>query len=249
MHDPMAVAFEIRRPWPRRSSAFGRGDKPDWQVTIHGGKWWRPGAYSPFVRAFGKTWYFPSLVTIWHVEPGGADSGEVCKHWVDGKHRNAWRYHVHHWHLQISPLQKLRRWIFERCELCGRRYPYGYAPISHQWDRQRDGHWWNITAGAYHHECSSLVSLRTTVDQDVAAFREIVAMARVFEDITEDEWVNRHLWGKPGTTDFGVRRRVWTALGYEYDDSAGKLVLTAQGSDSLVSFGSSVLDQRRRNEQ
>jgi len=49
MHDPMVVAFEIRRPWPRRRRLVGRR-------------------------------YWPALITIWHVEPNGHDSGEVCKH-------------------------------------------------------------------------------------------------------------------------------------------------------------------------
>jgi hypothetical protein len=42
MHDPCTVAFEIRRPWPRSTSLLKDGTK------------WR---------------YFPSIITIWHVDP------------------------------------------------------------------------------------------------------------------------------------------------------------------------------------
>lgn len=221
MHDPMVVAFEIRRPWPQSSSGWANSDKRfEWRRH---GPWWKPGSWSPFMRAFGRTWYWPSVVTVWHVEPDGRDSGTVCKHWADGKPKRAWRWHVWHWHLQISPLQKLRRWIFERCELCGRRYPYGYAPIAHQWDRKRDGHWWNITAGAYHRECSSLVSARHTIDQDAEAIRHLVAQVRVHTDETEAEYVDRECSHR-SAMPFLVKKRVEAALGWKYDSNSDRLV-------------------------
>lgn len=40
------------------------------------------------------------------------------------------RWHIHHWKIQIHPLQKLKRFLFERCELCKKRYPWGYCPVS-----------------------------------------------------------------------------------------------------------------------
>jgi len=72
MHDPMVVAFDIPRPWPRRSS--------------HGGRR-----------------YWPALITVWHVEPGGHDAFEVCTH------SSHWQWHVWHWKVQIRPLQQLKR--------------------------------------------------------------------------------------------------------------------------------------------
>lgn len=39
------------------------------------------------------------------------------------------KWHVHHWRIQIHPLQKLRR-MFDRCEGCGKRFTYGYAPFA-----------------------------------------------------------------------------------------------------------------------
>jgi hypothetical protein len=73
MHDPYVVAFEIRRPWPRR---------------VHWGT---------------RRWYFPPIITVWHVEPGGHDSGEICRHYdrETKKITNGWRWHVWHWKLQI----------------------------------------------------------------------------------------------------------------------------------------------------
>ena len=61
MHDPMVVAFEIRRPWPERQARpFG---KTRWRFR---GAFW---------NIAGRGLYWPGLVTIWHVEPEGRDSG------------------------------------------------------------------------------------------------------------------------------------------------------------------------------
>lgn len=48
MHDPMTVAFTIKRPWPYRSN-FNR-----------------------------KDWFWPSIVTIWHVDPESDGSDDSC---------------------------------------------------------------------------------------------------------------------------------------------------------------------------
>jgi hypothetical protein len=133
MHDPMVVAFEIRRPWPHRSSLPNRQ------------RWsWRP----PFVTAAGRAFYFPALVTVWHVEPGGRDAFEVCKH------SGRWRWHVRHWHLQVRPLQRLRRRLLTRCAGCGGPSRQG-APVnvSEQWDGPR-GRWWKGEPGLFHAGCA-----------------------------------------------------------------------------------------------
>lgn len=47
-------------------------------------------------------------------------------------HRPWWkhpRYHLHHWRIQIHPLQNLKRFIFKRCAACGKRFPWNYSPI------------------------------------------------------------------------------------------------------------------------
>jgi hypothetical protein len=135
MHDPLVVAFEIRRPWPRRSS-FGAHRR-----------------------------YWPPVVTVWHREPRGHDSGEVCKQyrkWRDeagGWHMDVlhgWKFHAHHWEIQVHPAQVLRRRLLTRCCWCGGR-DRKRDPVncSHQWDGPR-GRWWRGEPGLYHSDCSSV---------------------------------------------------------------------------------------------
>lgn len=166
MHDPMTVAFEIRRPWPTRSGKAKAGVR--WEWARHG-KWWKPGGWSPFVTAFGRRWFFPSILTVWHVEPKGHDSGTVCPHvvrWRDegGKWKtkplNGWKWHAHHWQLQVPPLQKLRRALFQRCQWCGGRSTKK-APVncSFQWDAAKVKGWWKSRPGLFHMGCSSAPSV------------------------------------------------------------------------------------------
>jgi hypothetical protein len=121
MHDPLVVAFEIRRPWPRRS---------------------------------GRGYYWPSFITVWHREPHGRDSGEVCKHYR--RILRGWRWHVHHWHIQVHPWQHFRRWTLTRCAWCGGKSRKD-DPVnhSHSWDGPR-GRWWQGAPGRYHQDCSSI---------------------------------------------------------------------------------------------
>lgn len=190
MHDPLTVAFEIRRPWPRRDRLYDsvRPHRPDrtfprWRFKLrhecsactaeeraeHAGRrffpWWRPSSWSPFWTIAGRGWYWPSLITVWHREPRGHDSGEICRHYVralgaDGKWSSrilhGWRWHVHHWKIQVHSLQALRRWALTRCEWCGGRSHGGdRVNISHQWEGPR-GRWWRGEPGLYHLDCSSI---------------------------------------------------------------------------------------------
>ena len=50
MHDPMTVAFDIRRPWPSYRS-------------------------QPFM---GSRWHWPTLITVWHVDPERDGSDDSC---------------------------------------------------------------------------------------------------------------------------------------------------------------------------
>lgn len=135
MHDPLVVAFVVRRPWPRRVNRAGR-------------------------TSAGRRWHWPPLVTVWHVEPGGYDSGEVCKHhrrYVDRERvRIGWKLHVWHWRLQVHPLQHLRRWLLTRCAWCGGRHTRR-DPVNHSlsWDRQRR-RWWRGEPGLYHGDCAGV---------------------------------------------------------------------------------------------
>lgn len=146
MHDPLVVAFHIPRPWPKR------------------------------VNWPHRRWYFPAAITVWHVEPKGHDSGEVCRHYVktqqaDGSWRmkmlNGWRFHVHHWKLQVHPLQQLRRALLTRCAWCGGRSTKRDAVnFSHSWNGTRSP-WWRGEIGLYHCDCSAVWSAhRSCVCED-----------------------------------------------------------------------------------
>jgi hypothetical protein len=138
MHDPLVVAFEIRRPWPKRIKA-------------------------------GKTLparlRWPSMITVWHREPNGHDAGDVCKQHsryqdADGKWQwkfhHGWRFHIHHWSIQVPALQAVRRRLLTRCAWCGGRSAKGdRVNVSLQWDGPR-GRWWRGEPGLYHHDCSAI---------------------------------------------------------------------------------------------
>lgn len=142
MKDPLTVAYEIRRPWPKRT-----GPK------IHAARW-RITARSPFWNLAGRQFYFPSVITVWHRDPSGYDD-ITCR-------RKRWKLHVHHWRIQVQPLQQLRRRLLTRCTWCGGRDQKGNAVnVSHQWDGPR-GRWWNGEPGLYHSNCSTAWSAHRT---------------------------------------------------------------------------------------
>lgn len=118
MHDPLVVAFVIKRPWP-----------------------------DGYKAASQRCRYWPAMITVWHREPGGHDSGTICK-W--GGH---WRWHIHHWKIQIQPLQHLRRWALTRCAWCGGKNRKG-DPVNFgsSWDGVRT-RWWRGEADLRHHDC------------------------------------------------------------------------------------------------
>lgn len=216
----MVVAFDIPRPWPQRS-ALGdpKPGRPRWQFRYsHASKWKPWQGWRKFWTVAGTTWYWPPLVTVWHVEPDDHDALTVCGRDKDGRRAagHAWRWHVHHWKVQIRPVQRLRRWLFERCELCGHRYPYGYAPVAHQWD-QPAGKWFRVSRRAYHHECSSLVHVRRTLQYTEDIVRHLVAETRLRSDETEPQLVER-LTSTGYGWEFSLCYRFQTLLGYERDD-------------------------------
>lgn len=176
MHDPMVVAFEIRNPIPRRHKSHdAKPGKPRWR--------WSP----PFATVAGRGIYWRSLITVWHVEPGGRDALSVCGYDADGRRNirsGRWRWHIRHWKIQVSPLQRWRRALLTRCEECGRR---GSPNISHQWDRDHRQRWWKGERGLYHLQCSSLRTLRNAqADADRLTLR-ILDAYRVTTDMTRDE--------------------------------------------------------------
>jgi hypothetical protein len=145
MHDPLTVAFEIRRPWPKRD---------DWetkQAARTGTRWKIGGAYGVLA---GRGFYWPCMITVWHRDPSGYDD-TTCR-------TTRWQWHVHHWKIQISPLQLLRRRLLTRCAWChGRHRKSDAVNISHSWDGPRS-RWWQGERGLYHRDCSGIKTAHAT---------------------------------------------------------------------------------------
>lgn len=117
--------------------------------------------HDPYVVAFeikrpwpdgriGSHRYWPAMVTVWHVEPGGHNSGAVCRR------TGAWKWHVHHYRVQVRPLQHLRRWALTRCAWCGGGSRKGdRVNISSSWNGVRSP-WWRGEKELRHHDCSTV---------------------------------------------------------------------------------------------
>jgi len=180
MHDPMVVAFDIVRPWPQRSGMRATPGSERWKIrlkhTHHDDcpsqgctsrqpfPWWRLRSYGRFWRLAGRDYYWPALITVWHCEPHGHDSLTLCR----DRH---WRWHIHHWRIQVPPLQHLRRALLTRCAWCGGRSRKGdLVNISHQWDGPR-GHWWQGEPGLFHHDCSAIDRAHATCQCPEAMFK------------------------------------------------------------------------------
>lgn len=180
MHDPLVVAFDIHMPIPRRSSLSTVGSTHRWGIRArrrtnpeHLGHrvypWWRPAGYRVYLS--GHEYHLRRLATVWHVEPDGRDSGEVCKHYrreqqPDGTWSttvlNGWRWHIHHWRIQIPALQALRRRLLTRCAWCGgRSTKTNPVNISHQWDSPKTP-WWRGDTHLFHQACSSVHTAHRT---------------------------------------------------------------------------------------
>jgi hypothetical protein len=63
------------------------------------------------------------------------------------------RWHVHHWRIQIRPLQSFKRWAFSKCCKCGKGFSWGYAPISNSWSGTGPL-WFRSEKDVYHGDCS-----------------------------------------------------------------------------------------------
>lgn len=115
MHDPLVLLWAVRRP-PITPKEWRRAFCRDAHPT----------------RGWGR---FPLLMDIWHREPRGHDAGKVCG-WGGDRY-----WHVHHYHLRLWPVFNLRRWLFQPCASCGRRFRYhdariGYMGTHKTWHRE-----------------------------------------------------------------------------------------------------------------
>lgn len=137
MQDPLTVAFEIRRPWPRRANWLTETAKR------YGVRWQIRGG----LILAGRGYWWPDFITVWHRDPSGYDD-RVCP---IGSSR--WRLHVHHWRVQVHPFQALRRWLLTRCEACGGPSRRGdEVDFSRQWDSPKSP-WWRGEKGVVHGRC------------------------------------------------------------------------------------------------
>lgn len=145
----MTVAFTIRRPWPKLSHLpvatgvrwdFGRMkpspgsplDEESKRSGVNPFPWWRPSSWSPFCVLAGRSFWWPDLVTVWHVDPerfGDDDSCKIAhrvhraiyqkrfeKEWEESEawhlryrvlHETPWRdrffpWRMHFWHWKIQ---------------------------------------------------------------------------------------------------------------------------------------------------
>ena len=74
---------------------------------------------------------------------------------MQGATRPWWRHprwHVHHWSIRVPLIQRLKRFLFSRCATCGKRFPWGYAPISSSWHGPGP-RWFRGEEDVHHHEC------------------------------------------------------------------------------------------------
>lgn len=75
------------------------------------------------------------------------------------RHHRPWyrhpRWHFWHWRFQIHPWQTFRRWAFDRCSGCGKRFTWGYSPTGFSWDRDPP-RWFRSATDVYHTECAGM---------------------------------------------------------------------------------------------
>lgn len=226
MHDPSVVAWDLVLPIPVRGwkhndarpgeyrwgiKRWRRTNEENLGEPVH--PWWRPKGYR--LRLAGRAVRSLPLGTIWHHEPGGRDALTVCGRNPDGSRKpgRGWAWHVHHWSFQWFFARRLRRFLFERCKGCGRRYPWGYAPVSHQWD-EPSAPWFKVERRAYHHECSALLSLRQDRETHEQIIRELVTLLRAGGQDEADviDWLS-----KGPLSEFRLHYKLERILGYERD--------------------------------
>jgi hypothetical protein len=99
---------------------------------------------------------------IWHDEPDGHDAGTVCGNPpMQTLGTLLWGIrHVRHLHYRFWPYLKVRRWIRDHCDECGRRF---------LWKDSRHGYMGSDAV--YHDQCMSLRAARSNLDDLTAHVR------------------------------------------------------------------------------
>ena len=63
------------------------------------------------------------------------------------------RWHLWHWKITIEPVRDIKRFLFSRCEKCGQRFRYGYAPVTTQWNNTGP-RWFKGERKVFHSKCA-----------------------------------------------------------------------------------------------
>lgn len=197
MHSPEVVVFDVHVPLPRiKWKQSARERRWEWtrrRYTCHANEnplcgeaispWWRPEAWQ--VAAAGRRIGLVELATVWHMEPGGADSGEVCKGMGGSeltRHNLVWAWrHRTHLHIQWHHWQRTRNWLFLRCARCGLPFRGAY--------RARIGTWDGDAREVRHRDCDLIEHLQRR-DEVLARYirtGEDAAIARLWAEASGEE--------------------------------------------------------------
>lgn len=158
MHSPEVLAFSIKRPWPRVTK---RRDTP---VNDARGKFhYRWGSSFMYVGKYEL--YFPSMIDVWHMEPGGADALTVCRDVYKDKngkwhYPQTWKWHFWHYKISWSFIYGWRRKLFTRCAECGGPSRKGHVVnvSAGGWDGAPKTPLWCGEIKLYHSDCYAQVS-------------------------------------------------------------------------------------------
>ncbi len=110
----------------------------------------------------GAFCFLPGYHTNGHTDT----PGERERHFMDTicgiargilRDRRPWyrhpRWHFWHWEFQIHHIQQFKRWAFSRCAGYGKRFSWGYSPVSFQWESVGP-RWFRGERGVFHSDCS-----------------------------------------------------------------------------------------------
>ena len=156
MYDPMTVAFSVRKLgitiWHKDPEKHGNDDSCDW--------FGRQRALNQSEKTVLAA--VDSLATHLDNRPHYPDSPEhkrfqdltnaIRDSYKPSKFRIPVRWHIWHWRLQIDFFLDLKRWLFSRCQKCGKGFTWGYCPVS-TWSAK--GPRWFRSEEAWHLECDT----------------------------------------------------------------------------------------------
>mgnify|MGYP000075374856 CR=1 FL=1 len=189
MHDPSFLAFDIHAPIPlvdRWASKQYKQGKRFWKPVQRRTNdenlgervypWWTLRGYSP--RVGSTIFKFPTIVEVWHDEPGGADMGDVCNYRERHGRPIRWAFaHRHHLRVKFMPVVVIRRWR-GRCSDCHRRFGRSTARFSNGWDSKE----------TFCYPCSSLRHTRRQVADLAKYVRHECTSTELWR--VEHDWLN-----------------------------------------------------------